>query len=84
MLLARRRWEKITAAQLEEAFALIRTGLSWHGRPAPPSGAGRRQHQGAPNALPAAEQPGEGTRTPPILRPGKRTHTHALVQTSIR
>jgi hypothetical protein len=28
VLLARRRWEKITAAQLEEAFALIRTGRS--------------------------------------------------------
>ena len=28
VLLAPRRWEKITAAQLEEAFALIRTGRS--------------------------------------------------------
>jgi hypothetical protein len=28
VLLARRRWEKITAAQLEEAFAVIRTGRS--------------------------------------------------------
>ena len=28
VLLARRRWEKITTAQLEEAFAVIRTGRS--------------------------------------------------------
>jgi hypothetical protein len=28
VLLARRRWEKITAAQLEEAFSVIRTGRS--------------------------------------------------------
>lgn len=28
VLLARRRWEKITAAQLEVAFAVIRTGRS--------------------------------------------------------
>jgi hypothetical protein len=28
VLLARRRWEKITAAELEEAFAVIRTGRS--------------------------------------------------------
>jgi hypothetical protein len=28
VLLAHRRWEKITAAQLEEAFAVIRTGRS--------------------------------------------------------
>ena len=28
VLLARRRWQKITATQLEEAFAVIRTGRS--------------------------------------------------------
>lgn len=37
VLLARRRWEKVTPAQLEEAFVVISKGRSWHGRPALPS-----------------------------------------------
>ena len=68
----------------KHSHSFARGGPSMAAPPAPPSGTVCRQHQGAPNALPAAEQPGEGARTPPILRPGIQTHTHALVRITIR